>query len=585
MTIHRSSDLHPYLQSGAGTPTVIDGLGGDEFIADDLEVGDKIFVGDGAVGTPSLSFVSDPDTGMYNYAANTIGLATNGAVGLALTTAQVLSYTGGAGSPTYGFLNDVNTGMYSGGADILNFTAGGNRVTTMGRDGMNIAQQAQTTGTPSALVVTAAANTGVTAATECIGVDFDLSATKTWAAGAGPLAEQSEVLIDAPTYAGDAGGALTITEASTFTITGAPTAGANMTLTNAYSLWTAAGSINHTLGATDKVYIDGATTDQAHTNGALKVDVDANITASSGINLTSAMKIDDIDYIGIKSTILGLAAGHTSDNEIAAFTADVAGSSNDTDIEIVSFKAANANKNGGASSMVAFATGTGYDDLIAADSGDIGFISYTPVFYYEEDAAVTAATELSLLNFGDGGTKTWAAGAGPLAAQREFQFVAPTYAGNAGGALTITDAATVYIDAAPTQGANMTLTNSWALWVDSGPTRIDDFLWINGGQGVNRTDAGAANYNPSAQTSDYLITADNTAAPRNIIISTEDVTNSNTSAPRTFVIKDEYGNATAQNLTITLENGGTIDGAANAVISGNYDSLTIYVDGTNAYII
>jgi hypothetical protein len=116
-------------------------------------------------------------------------------------------------------------------------------------------------------------------------------------------------------------------------------------------------------------------------------------------------------------------------------------------------------------------------------------------------------------------------------------------------------------------------------------TMLSEYIHcIKVGQSINRTDAGAADYNPSALTSDYLITADNTAAPRAITISTEDVQSGTAANPRTFVIADEYGNSTAKNITITLENGGTINGQASAVINLDYDTITIYCTGTNAFI-
>lgn len=90
---------------------------------------------------------------------------------------------------------------------------------------------AQASGTPTFLTFTEAAHTGITAATEDIGVNFNLSATKTWAAGAGPLGIQREFVIQAPTYAGNAGGALTMSLATTLNVGGPPIAGANMTIT------------------------------------------------------------------------------------------------------------------------------------------------------------------------------------------------------------------------------------------------------------------------------------------------------------------------------------------------------------------
>ena len=106
---------------------------------------------------------------------------------------------------------------------------------------------------------------------------------------------------------------------------------------------------------------------------------------------------------------------------------------------------------------------------------------------------------------------------------------------------------------------------------------------INGKQVVKRTATGALDYNPSALTSDYLIAVDNTAAPRNVIISTEDIQSGSTANPRVFVIKDESGGAATNNITVSGETG-NIDGASNAVIAQNYASITVYADGTNLFI-
>lgn len=85
------------------------------------------------------------------------------------------------------------------------------------------------------------------------------------------------------------------------------------------------------------------------------------------------------------------------------------------------------------------------------------------------DLAITASTESPSVYFNLGATRTWATGA--ITSQRAFKVAAPTYA--FAGASTITNAATMYIDAAPTAGTNATITNSYALWVDAGATRLD----------------------------------------------------------------------------------------------------------------
>ena len=51
-----------------------------------------------------------------------------------------------------------------------------------------------------------------------------------------------------------------------------------------------------------------------------------------------------------------------------------------------------------------------------------------------------------------------------------------------------------------------------------------------------------------------------------------------------YTIKDSGGNAAANNITYTPATG-TIDGAASVKIQQNYDSLTIYSDGTNEFIL
>ena len=103
-----------------------------------------------------------------------------------------------------------------------------------------------------------------------------------------------------------------------------------------------------------------------------------------------------------------------------------------------------------------------------------------------------------------------------------------------------------------------------------------------GGLKRHRT-AAAADYNPSIATSDYVIAVTSTGADRAVTISTEDVNSGSTDNPRVFIVKDEGGGAGANNITVSLESG-NIDGAATAVISTNYNSVSIYLDGTNGFI-
>lgn len=122
--------------------------------------------------------------------------------------------------------------------DIFVALDGGTDVYEIADFGTHILTQiANTTGATSFWVATTAANTGRTAVTEVINFNFNSSATQTWALGAGPLATQRETVFQAPTYAGNAAEALTITTAATVYISGAPVQGTNMTLSNTYALW------------------------------------------------------------------------------------------------------------------------------------------------------------------------------------------------------------------------------------------------------------------------------------------------------------------------------------------------------------
>lgn len=102
---------------------------------------------------------------------------------------------------------------------------------------LHVVQAVATSGSPTALLVTSGAHTTLATTAEAIGVNFNLAATKQWAAGA--ITTQREFLIQAPTYAFD--GASTITTAATVAITGAPIAGTNATLTNSIALWVQSG--------------------------------------------------------------------------------------------------------------------------------------------------------------------------------------------------------------------------------------------------------------------------------------------------------------------------------------------------------
>ncbi len=174
-----------------------------------------------------------------------------------------------------------------------------------------------------ALTCTPAAWTSQTAGAEVIAVDFDLSHTVTH--GTGAITTQRDFLVQATTHAFNAGS--TITDAATLAISGAPIAGTNATITNAYAIWAQSGNvrfdgnvlINHdaVAGSTDNPFIrmrDG--------DGAELVDtfIRTNRTAAGGdgsISVYSALS-SITDGRSDRSTRLIVGGGTDSANYFSA---------------------------------------------------------------------------------------------------------------------------------------------------------------------------------------------------------------------------------------------------------------------------
>lgn len=155
-------------------------------------------------------------------------------------------------------------------ADVNTFTAT-----------QTFAAAASASGARSLLVVTAPADTGITASTEQTDVYLNLAATRTWATGA--LTTQRFMRLTAPTIA--FAGASTVTTAVTFEITGAPIAGTNATITTGYAfrIVTGAsyfgGAVILAGGATLAGDIQVDSTDASGTPGAATINKPAGTVA------------------------------------------------------------------------------------------------------------------------------------------------------------------------------------------------------------------------------------------------------------------------------------------------------------------
>lgn len=101
-------------------------------------------------------------------------------------------------------------------------------------------------------------------------------------------------------------------------------------------------------------------------------------------------------------------------------------------------------------------------DVNASITVDPSAVSVTPA------AATGSVLDVDTVTITDSAT----AESGTATSFAAYSLAAPTLAAS-NATVTTTDAATVYINAAPSAGTNQTLTNAWALWIDAGAVRFD----------------------------------------------------------------------------------------------------------------
>ena len=135
------------------------------------------------------------------------------------------------GTPSLTFVSDTNTGLYWIGADNLGISLGGTKIVDLARTAISFTQVIATSGSPTFLTFTGGAHTTLTASTEAIDANFNFARTVQYATGAQTLLRS--VVFQPPTIAFV--GASTVTEAATVDITGPPVAGTNATLTDTWA--------------------------------------------------------------------------------------------------------------------------------------------------------------------------------------------------------------------------------------------------------------------------------------------------------------------------------------------------------------
>jgi len=187
------------------------------------------------------------------------------------------------------------TSTISEGSNLYYSDARVKAIASTGLDSVIVAPAASTTGSPSLLTVTGPAHTGLTASTEATDVYLNLARIVQFATGA--LSTQRAVRVTAPKYAFVA--TSTLTDASTLSISGAPIAWSNATITNSAALRIYPGAVASSNTNAYGLYVE------APTSGANNF---AAVFPTGSVGIGTAMPTVMLD---IASNLMRLRTAHT----------------------------------------------------------------------------------------------------------------------------------------------------------------------------------------------------------------------------------------------------------------------------------
>lgn len=142
----------------------------------------------GAAATPSLTFTGDLNTGIYSPGADQVAISTNGVARLTASTTAVSSTLaidhplGAVGTPSITFTGDLNTGFWSPTADTIAASTGGSerlRIDSNGRLGLG-------TGSPGTILDIRQTQTGSETKVSVFNTDNENTTTQTAIIGLSP---------------------------------------------------------------------------------------------------------------------------------------------------------------------------------------------------------------------------------------------------------------------------------------------------------------------------------------------------------------------------------------------------------------
>lgn len=129
------TDMGFYRPGSGGIGWTVGGAQKGQFTATQTQSLVPIVAPDGSVGTPSISFTNEPDTGLYIIGTNNIGITAGGILGLDYNSSRVkmsvpvYAADGVVTAPSYAFNSESTAGLYRVAAGSYRFV--GNSATTL----------------------------------------------------------------------------------------------------------------------------------------------------------------------------------------------------------------------------------------------------------------------------------------------------------------------------------------------------------------------------------------------------------------------------------------------------------------------